>query len=265
MSSHIGTITHLREIITRLRSPRGCPWDKEQTSASLIPSFIEELYEVIDTIDREDQNHLREELGDLLLHILLQAEIASELGHFNFDDVLAEICEKLIRRHPHVFGNSNASDTASVLKQWDEIKLAEKGGIAVKKSLLSDVPTSFPALLRAAKIQHKAAKVGFDWLEIAPVFDKIDEEIAEIRQAINENDFRQIENELGDVLFTVVNLARKLKVDPEVSLQKASNKFAQRFSQIETLAEERGLDLQTLSLEELDVLWNEIKLTPHSF
>ncbi|MEO7932896.1 MAG: nucleoside triphosphate pyrophosphohydrolase [Chthoniobacterales bacterium] len=256
-----GTITHLREIVAQLRSPDGCPWDKEQTSASLIPSFIEEVYEVIDTIDRQDQNHLREELGDILLHVIFQADIASDAGHFNFDDVLAEICEKLIRRHPHVFGAEKMTDTAAVLKQWDEIKLAEKGGVAKKKSLLSDVPMSFPALLRAAKLQHKAAKVGFDWPDAEPVFAKINEEIAEVREAVAGNDATRIEDELGDVLFSVVNLARKLKIDPELALQRASNKFTSRFSQVETLAESRQLDLQSLTLEQLDALWDEAKIS----
>ncbi len=260
-----GDIGHLREIVARLRSPDGCPWDKEQTSASLMPSFVEELYEVIDTIYRQDHNHLREELGDLLLHIVMQAEIASESEHFNFDDVLREICDKLIRRHPHVFGDSRAHDTASVLKQWDEIKLAEKGGVAEKKSLLSDVPTSFPALLRAAKLQHKAAKVGFDWPDAEPVFAKINEEIAEVREAVADNNPSRIEDELGDVLFSVVNLARKLKIDPELALQRASNKFTARFTQIETLAGDRQLDLKSLTLEQLDALWDEAKMALASF
>ena len=254
-----GTITHLREIVFKLRGPDGCPWDREQTAASLKPSFLEEIYEVIDTIDRQDQNHLREELGDLLLHIIFQADIASDAGYFNFDDVLVEICEKLIRRHPHVFGAEKMTDTAAVLKQWEEIKLAEKGGGAKQKSLLSDVPSSFPALMRAAKLQSKAAKVGFDWPTAEPVFAKLDEEVAELREAIADNDATQMENELGDVLFTAVNLARKLKIDPELVLQRASNKFTTRFSRVEQLAEAKNEDLKSLSLEQLDELWNTAK------
>ena len=254
-----GTLAHLRQIVAQLRSPTGCPWDKEQTSASLIPSLVEELYEVIDTIDRQDQNHLREELGDLLLHIVMQAEIARESGYFNLDDVLKEVCEKLIRRHPHVFGKSDAKDTASVLKQWEEIKLAEKGGVAERKSLLSDVPTSFPALLRAEKLQQKASKIGFDWKESAPVFAKIDEEIAEVREAMASGTAAQIEDELGDVLFSVVNLARKLQVDAELALQRASNKFSARFAELENLASQQALVLDTLSLDQLDLLWDQAK------
>lgn len=258
-----GTLSHLIEIVARLRSPDGCPWDKEQTSASLIPSFIEEVYEVIDTIDRQDHNHLREELGDLLLHLVFQADLAREAGHFNFDDVLAEICEKLIRRHPHVFGGEKMTDTAAVLLQWDEIKRAEKGSVAKKKSLLSDVPTSFPALLRAAKLQHKAAKVGFDWPDAEPVFAKIDEEIAEVREAIADTDATRVEDELGDLLFTVVNLARKLNIDPELALQRASNKFTGRFEKIEAAAGDR--DLKTFSLAQLDELWDQAKVASATF
>ncbi len=261
----IGTIAHLREIVAQLRAPNGCPWDREQTSASLMPSFIEELYEVMDTIERQDQNHLREELGDLLLHIVMQAEIASESGHFNFDDVLAEICEKLIRRHPHVFGNSQARDTESVLKQWEEIKLAEKGGVQARKSILDHVPSSFPALMRAAKLQHKAAKVGFDWPEVEPVFAKLEEEITEVREALSRQCTDSLEDEVGDLLFTVVNLSRKLKIEPEIALQRASNKFAARFSQIETLAESRGLTLSDLALDQLDALWDEVKSAQAAF
>ena len=260
-----GTLDHLREIVTRLRSPTGCPWDKEQSSASLIPSFIEELYEVIDTIERKDHNHLREELGDMLLHIVMQAEIASEAGHFNFDNVLTEVCEKLIRRHPHVFGGSQARDTESVLKQWDEIKRAEKGGAGVEKSILDGVPASFPALLRAAKLQHKAAKAGFDWPDAAPVFAKIDEEIAEVHEAVATNDPSKIEDELGDLLFSVVNLARKLNVEPELALQKASNKFAARFVGVERLAKEQGSELKSLTLEQLDRLWDQAKAESAAF
>ncbi len=260
-----GTIGQLREIVTKLRGPDGCPWDKEQTAASLIPSFVEEVYEVIDTIDRQDHNHLREELGDILLHVIFQADIASDAGHFTFDDVLVEICEKLIRRHPHVFGAGKMTDTSAVLKQWEEIKLAEKGGVAKRKSLLSDVPTSFPALMRAAKLQGKAAKVGFDWPNAEPVFSKIEEEVAELREAIADNDATQMENELGDVLFTVVNLARKLKIDPELALQRASNKFTSRFSKVEQLAEAEKQDLKSLSLDQLDELWNTAKSEPVAF
>lgn len=257
------TLQDLREIVARLRAPDGCPWDREQTPQSLIPSLIEELYEVIDTLDRADYVHLREELGDLLLHIVLQVQMAEEKSLFTFEEVIAELCEKLIRRHPHVFGDVPAGDSTAVLKQWDEIKRAEKGGIARTQSLLASVPRSFPALLRAAKLQHKAAKVGFDWPDAEPVYAKIDEEIAEVRAASITGDSRQIEDEIGDTLFSVVNLARKLNIDPELALQRASDKFAGRFAGVEALARERNLSLHDLDLAALDSLWDEVKQKKH--
>lgn len=259
-----GSVTHLREIVARLRGPDGCPWDREQTPQSLIPSLIEELYEVIDTLERADHVHLREELGDLLLHIVLQVQMAEEKKLFTFDEVTAEICEKLIRRHPHVFGNVQAGDAAAVLKQWDEIKRAEKNGQARSQSLLASVPKSFPALLRAAKLQHKAAKIGFDWPDAEPVYAKIEEEIAEVRAAVAAGNQKDVEDEIGDALFSVVNLSRKLHIDPELALQRASDKFADRFAEVEQLANAQNLDLHSLDLSELDVLWDAAKRNKHA-
>ena len=250
-------IERLRAIVAILRSPEGCPWDREQTHASLRAGLIEEAYEVVDAINRSDDADLCEELGDFLLQTVFHSQIAEESGRFAFDDIARAISEKLIRRHPHVFGEDQCSDSAEVLRKWDDIKRAEKG--ARVESALDGVSGGMPALIHAEKIQKKAARVGFDWQEAEPVIAKVREELAEIESAIAAQHSENIEEEVGDLLFSVVNLARKLKVDGETGLRRATEKFCSRFRQIEKAARERGLVMEKMSLPELDALWEEAK------
>jgi MazG family protein len=249
-------IDQLLDIMAKLRGPGGCPWDHEQTHASLRAGLIEEAYEVAAAIDARDDANLREELGDLLLQVVFHAQIGSDEGRFDFDAVAREVAAKLVRRHPHVFGDDRCADASAVLTRWDEIKRAEKGGTA-SESVLDGLPAGLPALLRAQKVQKKAAKIGFDWDDASPVFDKVREELAEAEAALG--DPAKLEDEIGDVLFSVVNLARKLKVDAEPALHRATEKFSRRFRAVETLARERGLVLDGMTLAELDTLWDEVK------
>ena len=251
-------IDQLVAIVAQLRAPGGCPWDREQTHASLRGGLLEEAYEVVAAIDASDDENLREELGDLLLQSVFHAQIAAGEGRFTFDDVARGIAEKLIRRHPHVFGGDHCADSDAVLKRWDEIKRAEKAGAAVE-SVLDGIPGSLAALMRAQKVQKKAAKIGFDWDAAAPVIAKVREELAEVEAAIAGQNADGLEEEIGDLLFSVVNLARKLKLDAEVALHRATNKFIARFQAVEALARERSIDLGKLTLAEMDVLWDEIK------
>lgn len=250
-------LQQLRAIIARLRAPEGCPWDREQTHASLRAGLIEEAYEVVEAINQRDDANLCEELGDLLLQPVFHAQIAEEEGRFNLDDVARRIVEKLLRRHPHVFGEDRCADSAEVLRKWDDIKRAEKGDSAT--SALDGISGGLPALMRAEKVQKKAARVGFDWSEAAPVVAKIREELAEVEAELAQGSTSRIEEEIGDLLFSVVNLARKLKVDGETALQSATDKFSTRFRKVEALAKERGLALEKLTLAELDLLWDEVK------
>lgn len=259
--SSLPPLEQLRIITAQLRGPGGCPWDHEQTHATLRGGLLEEAYEVVAAIDTADDANLREELGDLLLQVVFHSQIASEEGRFNFDDCAQGIAEKLVRRHPHVYAAEAATDSAAVLKRWDEIKRSEKGD-EVPESILSGVPMNLPALMHAEKVQKKAAKVGFDWSEVAPVIEKIREELAEVEHAISTQDAVEIEKEIGDLLFATVNLARKLKVEAEVALRRATEKFITRFKQIEQLARERGLAMDQMSLAELDLLWDEVKRLP---
>lgn len=249
-------LEQLLRIMARLRAPDGCPWDREQSHATLRQSVIEEAYEVAAAINSGDDANLREELGDLLLQVVFHAQMASERGDWNFDTVASGIVEKLVRRHPHVFGSENASDSAAVLTRWEEIKRAEKG-TAPAASALDGVTDGLPSLMRAEKVQKKAAKVGFDWSELPPVVAKVREEIAEVEGALGDTD--KVEEEVGDLLFAVVNLARKLKVDGEVALQRATDKFATRFRQVESIALERGLALEKMTLVEMDEIWDAVK------
>lgn len=248
-------LEQLLRIMARLRAPDGCPWDLEQTRASLRHTVIEEAYEVAAAINSGDDANLKEELGDLLLQVVFHAQMAREEGRFDFDGVARSIAEKLVRRHPHVFGSENAADSAAVLTRWEEIKRAEKG--EVHTSALDGVSTGMPGLMRAEKVQKKAAKVGFDWDAVAPVIEKVREELAEVEAALG--DPRKVEDEIGDLLFAAVNLARKLKVDGEVALQRATDKFTARFKAIEALAREEGKELGTMTLAEMDVLWERAK------
>jgi MazG family protein len=247
-------VERLRSILHRLRAPGGCPWDAEQTHRSLVPNLIEEAYETVDAIQRDDFEHLREELGDLLLQVVFHSELASERGDFDMDEVARGICEKLIRRHPHVFGDSRAGDADAVLRQWDEIKRAEKGTEA--EAFLHGVGHGLPALLRAAKLQKKAAKVGFDWPDETGVRDKIREELDEVAAAETPGAAAE---EIGDLLFSVVNLARFRKLDPEVLLADANRKFEGRFGEMERILKARGILLGAASLEEMEQAWQEAK------
>jgi MazG family protein len=248
-------IDQLLDIIAKLRGPGGCPWDQEQTHASLRAGLLEEAYEVAAAIDARDDANLREELGDLLLQVIFHAQIGRDEGRFDFDAVAREVAAKLVRRHPHVFGDDRCADSAAVLQRWEEIKRAEKG--AAPESVLDGLPAGLPALMRAHKVQKKAAKVGFDWSEPAPVFAKVREELAEAEAVVG--DASKLEDEIGDVLFSVVNLARKLKVDAEPALHRATERFGTRFRAVEALARERGLVLDGMTLAELDRLWDEVK------
>ncbi len=247
----------LIKVMARLRSPDGCPWDIEQTHASLRRYIVEEVYEVLEAIDEQDPTHLCEELGDLLLQIVFHARMAEETGAFSMQDVVDTVSEKLIRRHPHVFGDISVQDAAEVIVHWDAIKRREKK--TKPKSALEGVPKGIPALLRANKLQLKAAKVGFDWDDIAPVWDKVAEELAELREAEQQGDPARIEAELGDVVFAVVNLGRFLGVEAEVALNGTSNKFVRRFQQVEEAVRAKGLNWRELDLVALDELWEEAK------
>ena len=258
----------LCETVAKLRAPGGCPWDREQTHESLLPALIEEAYEVAGAVRANDTANFREELGDLLLLIAMHAEIASESGRFDINGVLKEVTEKLIRRHPHVFGSSDARDSGAVLKQWESIKRAERKHKSGRNAgetgghYLDDLPLAFPALMRAQKAQSKVARVNFDWTDLGDVIAKVEEEIQELRQAILEQDRRSIEDEAGDLLFAVVNLARKCKLDAETALQGATDKFVARFNRLEDELQSRGKKLGDVDLAELDKIWNQIKETP---
>jgi nucleoside triphosphate diphosphatase len=245
----------LCEIVAKLRAPGGCPWDREQTHESLLPALIEEAYEVAGAVRAKDSANFREELGDLLLLIVMHAEIASESDRFDINGVLKDVTEKLIRRHPHVFGRSDARDSGAVLKQWESIKRAEK----TDKHYLDDLPAALPALMRAQKAQSKVARVNFDWTEVRDVISKVEEELEELKEAALARDRKLVEDEVGDLLFAVVNLARKCKLDAESALQAATDKFVARFNRLEDELQSRGKRLGDVDLVEMDEIWNEIK------
>ncbi len=250
-------INDLLDIIRVLRAPGGCPWDAEQTHESIRSNFIEEVYEAVDAIDKRDTLLLKEELGDVLMQVVFHSQIADENGNFDFDDVSDMVCKKLIERHPHVFADVSVSGTDDVLKNWDEIKKKSKGQNASQS--LMDVPMTLPALMRSHKVQQRAARVGFDWDDYHGALDKIDEEVAEFKQAIAQGNRDDIEEEFGDVLFAAVNTSRLLGIDAENALTKACNKFINRFTLVEHLARERGLRIDEQPLSVLDELWDEAK------
>ncbi len=245
----------LCEIVARLRAPGGCPWDREQTHESLLPALIEEAYEVAGAVRANDTANFREELGDLLLLIVMHAEIAGEAALFKIDHVIQDVTEKLIRRHPHVFGKSDARDAGAVVKQWEAIKRGEKAG----RHYLDGLPIALPALMRAQKAQSKVARVNFDWAELTDVIAKVEEELEETKSAVASQDRQAIENEIGDLLFAVVNLARKCMLDAERALQAATDKFVVRFNRLEDELHARGKRLGDVDLAELDEIWNRIK------
>ncbi len=246
------SLDRLREIVARLRSPDGCPWDREQTHESLKPHLLEECYEVIDSIDSKNDTELKEELGDILLQVVLHSQIAAEDFRFDFDEVASLIAEKLVHRHPHVFGTNRLPDSEAVLQQWDSLKRLEK---ANRQSILDGVPKALPALARAQKLQTKAARVGFDWSDADGAWRKVLEEVNEVAAASND----ELAEEIGDLLFAIVNFVRKNKLDAEQILNRATKKFHDRFREMERLASERDLDFVRLSLDQMEQLWSEAK------
>ncbi|SNS08532.1 ATP diphosphatase [Pseudomonas nitroreducens] len=258
-------------LMARLRDPQnGCPWDLKQSYATIVPYTLEEAYEVADAIERGDFDHLREELGDLLFQVVYYAQLAREEGRFEFDAVVDGITTKLIRRHPHVFPDGDLYgepdpaklEEAAVKQRWEELKAEERAAKAaepVQLSLLDDVPNALPALSRAAKLQKRASQVGFDWADALPVVDKVREELDEVLEAMAGGDTEAQAEEVGDLLFVVVNLARKLKVDPETALRAANAKFERRFRYIETALRDQGRTLEDSNLEEMDELWGAAK------
>ena len=252
-------IDDLLHIMQCLRAPGGCPWDAEQTHESIKKNLIEETYEVIEAINKQDRDLLLEELGDLLLQVVFHTEMENEKGSFNFDDVCNAVCQKLVERHPHVFGTVKADNAEEALSSWDEVKRNKKGQKKGSVPMLS-VPRELPALMRADKVQNKAKKVGFDWPDVSGALDKLSEEITELRQAIADGDPADVSMELGDLLFSAVNVSRFVGCDAEEALTASTDKFISRFQKLEALAAERGIDLEQSSLEEMDKLWDEIKL-----
>ena len=247
-------VNDLVEIVRILRSPGGCPWDAEQTHESIRRDFLEETYEVAEAIDEGSTEHLKEELGDVLLQVALHTRIEEEQGNFNLNDVADGVCKKLIYRHPHVFGDVSVSGTGEVLTNWDALKRKEKHQ-ATHTDALNSVARSLPALWRAKKVQKKAKKAGFDWPDVSGALDKLSEELTEFKAAVAENS--NVEEELGDLLFSAVNAARFVKVDPETALQKATEKFIARFRRVEELAGDRPME--DMDLAELDKLWEQAK------
>ncbi len=248
----------LLDIMARLRAPNGCPWDAEQTHESIKKNLIEETYEVIEAINKNDRDLLQEELGDLLMQVVFHAQIETEAGGFNFEDVCDGICKKLIERHPHVFGDISVGGVDDVLINWDNIKRRSKGQNKGSETMLT-VPRELPALMRATKIQQKAAKLGFDWPDVTGAMDKLSEEKSELKEAISSGDKAAVGEELGDLLFSAVNVSRFIGCDAEEALTGATDKFIARFRRLEQLAKERGIDLEAASLAEMDRLWDEIK------
>lgn len=255
-------INDLLQIMERLRDPDGgCPWDIEQTFSSIAPYTIEEAYEVVEAISHNDMPSLADELGDLLLQVVFHAQIAKENDLFTFEDVVKGICEKMLRRHPHVFGDVEIKDAAAQSESWEQLKAKERAEKGLSESALDGVALGLPALTRAVKLQKRAARVGFDWASVGPVFDKIREEISELEEEVkNEGPGERLEEEYGDIMFVMANLARHLKIEPETALRNANAKFERRFKAIEINLGARGETLDGKSLEELDREWAQVKL-----
>ncbi len=251
-------INDLVDIMEKLRSEEGCPWDKEQTHESLKPYFIEECYEVLEALENEDLELLEEELGDVLLQIIFHSQIAYENNFFDINDVITGVCKKLIHRHPHVFGELKVESSKEVLENWEEIKRQEKEEKSYTESL-SRIPKHLPALMKSYKIQAKAAKVGFDWDDVEGAMEKVKEEMDELLQVYKTEKHEEITEEIGDLLFSIVNVARFFEIRPELALNKTIRKFIKRFNYIETKANERSIDLKDMELQEMDNLWNEAK------
>ena len=260
---NLPNIQRLLDIMARLRDPDGgCPWDIEQTFETIAPYTIEEAYEVADAIQRGDTADLRDELGDLLLQVVFHARIAEEAGLFSFEDVAAAISDKMVRRHPHVFGDETVENEAAQRVAWEDVKAAERAEKAGEEpaSVLDNVPLALPALLRAEKLQKRAARIGFDWAEATPILAKIEEEIAELRHEMETGGGKdRLQDEMGDVLFVTVNLARHLRLDPETALRGTNAKFERRFRRIEALCSAAGREPGAMTLEELDAFWDQAK------
>ena len=250
------TFEEFVEIIRLLRAPGGCPWDREQTHKSIRNDFLEEAYEAADAIDTSDDAALCEELGDVLLHVAFYAKIASEKQQFDMKDVCDRLCDKLIYRHPHVFGTTKAETAGEVCKNWEQLKMSEKGG---NKSILSGVPASMPSLIKAYRMQEKAANVGFDWDRREQVWEKVHEEIDELKAELDKGDKVNMEKEFGDFIFSLVNIARFYDINPDNALEQTNKKFRNRFNYVEEHSIKQGRNLKDMTLEQMDELWNEAK------
>ena len=252
------SIQELVDIMSALRDPEtGCPWDRQQTMESIIPYTLEEIYELVDALERNNMEDVRDELGDLLFHVIFYSQMASESGSFGFADVIAGVCDKLKRRHPHVFSGQQVDTIEDVKSNWEKIKREERAG-----DYLDNIAKALPAMLRAEKLQKRAAQVGFDWDKPAPVLAKVEEEVSELKQAMDQPQHHaRLQDEVGDLFFAAINLARHLDINPETALRKANNKFEQRFRFIQTTLEEEGHDLETASMEKMEELWEQAKKT----
>jgi tetrapyrrole methylase family protein/MazG family protein len=249
-------LDRLINIVATLRGPNGCLWDKEQTNKSILSCLIDEVYEYFEAVDENNNAKMCEELGDLLLQVVLHAQIAQDESRFTLEDVAREIADKLIRRHPHVFGNTKVKSSKEVIHNWEKIKKDEN---KTRKYLVDDIPNALPALFKAEKVQRRVAKVGFDWPEITPVLDKVEEEFKEFRSALLTNDHKNAEEELGDILFALVNVARHKRISAEDALRVTINKFVKRFKYIEDKYKQMNKDIHNATLEEMDKLWEESK------
>lgn len=251
-------LLRLIDIIARLRGPQGCPWDREQTHASLLPCLLDESYEFFEAVDEHNPCKMKEELGDLLLQVILHTQIGSEEKNFTIEDVARGINEKLIRRHPHVFGTTEVSSSDEVMKNWEQIKRTEKGK-EHREYLVDDIPDALPALFRAEKIQRRVARVGFDWQDTGPALDKVEEEFREFREALESGDHEHATEELGDILFALVNVARHKNICAEEALRGCNKKFSRRFRFIEDACRKAGIEIKKATLEQLDVFWEQSK------
>ncbi|MCD8552744.1 nucleoside triphosphate pyrophosphohydrolase [Seleniivibrio sp.] len=248
----------LVNIVKTLRSENGCPWDREQNLFSIKNLFIEEAFELLDALDRKDIPNIREELGDVLFHTVFHSVMAEDEKRFNIDEVLSEVSAKLVRRHPHVFGTLSVSDSDEVIANWDEIKKEEKKAKQAE-SILSDIPAAYPSVMRALKIQEKVRKVGFDWEKPEDCMAKLDEEIDEFKEAFDEGDREKMEHEIGDVLFSIINMSRFCKVNPDEALRKANDRFIKRFKHIEKELKKNGRSCEEAALDEMENLWIQAK------